>query len=273
MNPNDLYATSTLSQDLTLAGQGNTDSALRTGFRYFTGAAGTINVANARQQFALAAAKTPAASAFLGYLDLIYNPSSAFKAAGAGRMTSAAGAGDAIAQTLLGRMYHTGCSQFPQSSQKAQALYSATAGSFALAQAYLGALTLSSSRLNQAMALFKAASAAGEVLGDVLLADYYLKKAGRPEIMEATRLLTSAAGKGNHFAMYRLAQVYRDGVGGAPPSANRLSFNLFHKAAKMGYRPAQIQVSACYAAGRGIGRDGRLAVFWLKMSQSKGRSL
>jgi len=66
MNPNDLYATSPLSQDLTLAGQGNTDSALRAGFRYFTGASGTINVAKAHQQFALAAGKTPAASAFLG---------------------------------------------------------------------------------------------------------------------------------------------------------------------------------------------------------------
>jgi hypothetical protein len=270
MKPDDLFVPLVLEQDVAGANRGDVASALRLGYGYLTGSAGVIDLARARLNFGLAAPRSSAASAWLGYLDATLGSDPETNQRGIGRLQQAVDLGDPVGQTLMGRIYEKGRGGCRKDRQAAAALYTAASAEFALAKTFLGQMLLGRGNFRDAIRLFKDASAAGEVGSMVSLASLYLReRLKKPNIIGAKRLLRAAVARNDRVALFRLGVIYRDGIGGSAPGADHRAFNLFHRSARLGYRPACTATARCYALGSGAPRSEKAARFWWGRSAAR----
>ena len=265
MNPDDVFASTSLAADVALAITGDTGATVRVGYRYLTGSAGVIDIVEARRYFGLVAARCRGASAWLAYIDIRQTDDERLLRGGVDQLQNTAAAGNAMGQTLLGRVYERGLGGCHADPAQAVTLYRAAAPRFSLAKTYLGQALRNAHKHREAIALFEEAAVAGETNAMLELAVLHVRsRGGRPQIVEAKRLLRMASERGGRLAQYRLAAMYRDGIGGASAGAPHRAFNLFHLSARLGYRPAQVALAAAYASGAGVAANPRLAACWLE---------
>ena len=71
MTPNDLFASSSLRDDIARAGKGDIPSTMRMGCRYVTGLAGRIDLEQARGDIRPASSAAPAAASLISYIDAV----------------------------------------------------------------------------------------------------------------------------------------------------------------------------------------------------------
>ena len=107
-NPNDIFRSSAPVADKALAAKGNVTATMRLGYRYLTGAAGTIDPVEAYQYFAKAASNSLAASAWLGFVVATTPELAGSGVDGVGLVRQAASAGDPVGMTLYGRLLELG---------------------------------------------------------------------------------------------------------------------------------------------------------------------
>ena len=82
------------------------------------------------------------------------------------------------------------------------------------------------------------------------------------------RNLRQMAEEGSAFAQYRLANIYREGIG---TEINRdLAFEWFKKSAEQGFAPAQYVLAVRYLEGIGTEINEDLAFKWYKKSADQG---
>lgn len=238
MNPNDIFlAAPRLQQDKVLANQGYLPSAIRTGYRYYTGLAGTKDNDLARQYFTIGAKGLADASPWILYMNLqaaalnkTPPPYSAVE-----KLSALADHGDVIAVTMLGRVQEQGWNGTAPNCTAAKAAYLSVGPQFALAQTFLGELYLAERNFNDAESLFFQATEAGETRASVNLALIWVRNQRSP--VDAKRLLKLAVQQNSSRAMYRLSILYARGVGDAEPEPN-LAWGLLRRAAAIGYPPA-----------------------------------
>jgi uncharacterized protein len=281
VKPDDIFVASPLLQDLDQARRGDASAALRAGYRYFTGLAGVRDADKARTYFQQAAAVFPAGGAWLAFLDVargtrggkpaVYEP-------GLKMLEHIASIGDSVGQTLLGRALQFGLAGHSPNRDAARKLYSAASPHFALAKTHLATLLLKDGDHTSAVALLKQAADAGETNAMKRLARLSMTKRQFPErnIAEAKRWLRLASERGDPWASYRLAALYRRLVTspsspGARPDHARRAFELIHRSAQANYRVAQLAMGLAYARGKLVPTKPELAQFWF-MKASKVRA-
>lgn len=86
---------------------------------------------------------------------------------------------------------------------------------------------------------------------------------------EARRLYRLAANEKHPAASYRLARLYRDGVGGPAHAGN--AFKRMRAAAEAGFAPAMTDLAAMYDAGKGTTRDAAEARRWREKAKQSAR--
>jgi TPR repeat protein len=264
--PDDLFKGPPLDVDEKNAQHGDLAATMRMGFAYYAGFAGRVDMERARSYFVVAAKASPAAAAWVGYVDAASKqvPGGVLRRRAAFlRFLDAATAGDPVAQTLLGRVYERGLAGYRQNVAKAKALYALAAPRFALAKTDLGRQYVNSGSLDQALPLFKAAVAAGETTAMISLASLYARQGRRKKYKtaETTRLLRNACERNDRVAMYLLGSQYQNGTHGFPKSTKQ-GVELLHKSAAMGYKPAQKALGTAYLNGAGVIADKDKARFW-----------
>jgi ankyrin repeat protein len=103
---------------------------------------------------------------------------------------------------------------------------------------------------------------AGDAYGPV--EDYMVKGS----YGKAARLLDEMARRGDTEAMYRLANLYRAGVG--IPQNLPESLHLYERAAQLGHVPAQYMTGQCYERGIGTAKDIAKAGDWYARAAKAG---
>jgi TPR repeat protein len=139
----------------------------------------------------------------------------------------------------------------------------------------LGAIALAVVRAGhyvQARGFFTEAARAGNVAGEIWLADAMANGLGAPpDGTGAVTWLTRAADAGSRNAARRLGELYRDGrVVLQDLDAARLWLT---RAAKAGDHPAARELGALYAEGLGVRKDLVAAYQWLSLAASGGDEL
>jgi TPR repeat protein len=267
--PDDLFAPTAIAGDLERARRGDAAATIRAGFKYYTGMAGHEDIRRARSYFLAASRVSPAGAAWLGYLDVcIHNGGGAAlrKRASFQKLMSAAQAGDPVAQTLLGRVYERGLAGYRPRPDKAQALYIAAAPQFSLAKTYWGRLLVKQKQYPQALGLFQEAAKAGDTTAMIAIADLYSRGSKQPAKMVSPikRWLRLAGQRGDRTALYILGTQYQKGSPGFPANRKR-ALSFLRAAAVRGHKPAQLAVSAAFAAGAGGGANAAaIARFWAR---------
>jgi TPR repeat protein len=266
--PDDLFAGTSLVGDLQRARGGDVAATIRAGFKYYTGMAGREDIRRARSYFLAASRVSPAGAAWLGYLDVrIHNGGGAAlrKRASFQKLVSAAQAGDPVAQTLLGRVYERGLAGYRPRPDKAQPLYVSAAPKFSLAKTYLGRLLVKQKQYPQAMTLFQEAAKAGDTTAMIAIADLY-SRGKQPAKMASPikRWLRLAGQRGDRTALYILGTQYQKGSPGFPADRKR-ALSFLRSAAVRGHKPAQLALSAAFAAGDGGGSNAAsIARYWAR---------
>src|SRR5258708_30112111 len=128
-NPNGIFLNVPMPSDLAVAQTGNAAANIRLGYRYLSGTAGVIDPVKASQYFSKAAASSPAASAWLGYVVVIAPELANRGVDGVKLVRQASDANDVVGMTLLGRLLHHG-KGLSQDKNAARQLYGKAAASF-----------------------------------------------------------------------------------------------------------------------------------------------
>jgi uncharacterized protein len=270
---NAIFANANPADDTALAAKGDNKAHLRLGYRFLTGAGGVKDARRASLHFAAAQAQSrwPSASAWLGFAYAV-SPELGKTVQGIVLLQDAAGGGDPVAKTLLGRLHQTGAG-VPKDLNAARNLYLEAASRFALAQTYLAEIYLnapdrSPADCSAAHALLTKAAGAGEARSMVHLAFYHQQGfGGQPDLGRAVYWLNRAVERGDSVAIYQRGVFYSKGWGGS--RSERMAAALFRRAADMGYAPAQAALGLCYATGTGIEPDLNQARKWLGAAASR----
>lgn len=211
MKPNDIFAFSAIKNEIALADGGALEASTRIGYRYYTGTAGKVDLKEAYRYFQ-AGMPNPVAEAWISYFDLIAGErfeNASLKESGMRALNKLSNEGNAVGQTLLGRLYEMGQGGFDIDKEYARELYKAAVPFFALAGTYLGQMCMMEHKLDEAISLFKNSAENGETNGMVNLAEIYLSKLRAPiKDIEARALLMEATRLGDIRAQYRLGVLY-----------------------------------------------------------------
>jgi TPR repeat protein len=110
----------------------------------------------------------------------------------------------------------------------------------------------------------------GDVPGMAALADAYRRREGvtRDSDYLARHWYERAAVEGHAEAMFKLANMYRDGEGGAVNDT--LALEWFEKAARAGYLDAMVGVGYAYDQGLAVPRNEKVAMCWYRAAADAG---
>ena len=264
--PDDLFAATSLAGDMQRARKGDLASTMRLGFGFYSGLAGTVDMARARSYFLVASRVSTAGAAWLGYLDAVrIKPGASVRTRPTfTALVNASNGGDPVAMTLLGRVYERGLAGYKPRPDKALPLYTAAAPQFALAKACWGRLLLTSGKTQQAIGLFKQAAATGETTAMISLANLYsTMKPPAAKSAEVKRWLRTASLRGDRVASNLLGKQYQSGTMGFTANPKR-AVALLHRSAVIGHKAAQNAVAAAYAGGTGVAASAVRAQFWAR---------
>ena len=267
-NPNTIFYHTPDQQDESAATQGDASAHVRLGYRYLTGATGTVDTTQAARNFAAAAQKgSLASSAWLGYT-YVTSPELGHQASeGIALIQNAASSGDPVAQTLLGHLQDLGTG-VAQNHDAARTLFEGSAPVFALAQTYLGEWHVRSNTAQDyaiALQLFNAAAVQNDTRAMVDLAMLYVQGKGVQQDGAAARQwLAEAAKWGDLGAIFRQGYLYRHAPGKVNNPGRAVA--LYQQAAARGYVPAEAALGMCYLWGLGVQKDVAQAVKWLSMA-------
>ena len=89
-----------------------------------------------------------------------------------------------------------------------------------------------------------------------------IQSLSRNDFIGALKLFNKASKEGNHEAQFRIALMYRDGIGINKDMKEAAYW--FRKAASNGHTQAQFELGKCFLSGEGVLQDTRMAAesFW-----------
>lgn len=196
-------------------------------------------------------------------------------------LTSAAEAGHASAQALVGFMYAEGKGGLPKDETKAVEFYrKASDQGNALAQNNLG-FAYASGRGGlpkddaKALELIQKSAEQGNAAGQNSLGFFYSTgRGGLPkDDTKALEFYRKAADQGNTMGQTNMGLFYAAGRGGLPRDDAK-ALEYFRKAADQGNANAQNNVGFFYFTGRGgLTKDDQQARSWLQKSADQGNEL
>jgi len=135
----------------------------------------------------------------------------------------------------------------------------------------LGRAVLKGGALEEAIALFQKAAAAGEAAAMNSLAYAYENGRGAPKDMAlAARWYRKSADAGNAASMHLLGWHYQKGTGVPEDAGEALSW--FRKAAEAGFPAGMVDVGQAYAHGRGVPKNPAEAARWFAKAAQSGSS-
>jgi TPR repeat protein len=124
---------------------------------------------------------------------------------------------------------------------------------------------LAAGRASDALTAIEHSARLGYPAAEYLIASMHeqglLSPNGKPDLVNALRWYKFAQDKEYPLALLKMAELTESGKAGITRSSERAT-KLYHRAAVLGYPPAQVIMGDKYLSGRGIGRDYALALQW-----------